>query len=159
MGPYLSEGMRVLEIGPGMGFFTLPMARMVGDKGKIYCVDIQQRMLYALRRRARKSGLWGRIEDRLCSNISLGISDLSGTIDLAVAIAVVHEVPDSRMLFREIRSTLNKKGKVLVTEPRHWVSAENFSATLSVAAETGLVLSSTPKIRGFRSALLAVKSE
>ncbi len=80
IGPYISEGMRVLEIGPGMGFFTLPMARMVGEKGKIYCVDIQRRMLHTLRRRAKKAGIADRIEDRLCSDTSLGISDLVGTI-------------------------------------------------------------------------------
>jgi ubiquinone/menaquinone biosynthesis C-methylase UbiE len=32
--PFLSNGMRVLEVGPGMGFFTLPMARMVGSAGR-----------------------------------------------------------------------------------------------------------------------------
>jgi ubiquinone/menaquinone biosynthesis C-methylase UbiE len=157
IGPYLGEGMRVLEIGPGMGFFTIPMARMVGEKGKIYCVDIQQRMLDSLGRRAYKSGLTGRIECRLCTDSSFGISDLRGTINLAVAIAVVHEVSDSRMLFREIRLCLNEKGNLLVAEPRKRVSAEDFSATLSAAAEAGFVLADTPRIRGFRSALLALK--
>jgi ubiquinone/menaquinone biosynthesis C-methylase UbiE len=151
--PYLREGMRVLEIGPGMGFFTLPMARMTGDKGKIYCVDIQQQMLDSLGRRAEKSGLSARIECRRCTNISLGVGDLAGTIDLAVAIAVVHEVPDARTLFREIHSCLRESGKVLVAEPGKRVSTDEFSATLAAAAEAGLVPADTPRIRGFRTAL------
>jgi ubiquinone/menaquinone biosynthesis C-methylase UbiE len=160
MEPYLSEGMRVLEIGPGRGFFTLPMARMVGERGKIYCIDIQQRMLNALRRRAKKAGIADRIEDRFCSDASLGIRDLSGTIDFAVAIAVVHKVPDSRMLFREILSSLNKKGKVLIAEPMKWVTADEFNATLEVTAETGLTpATDMPQIKGFRSVLLARRSE
>lgn len=157
VGPFLNEGMRVLEIGPGMGFFTLSMARMVGEKGKIYCADIQQKMLYTLRRRAKKTGLADRIECRLSTDVSFGTSDLAGTIDLAVAIAVVHEVPDRRILFREIRSCLKESGKMLVAEPRNRVFAYEFDAMLSIAAENGLALSSTPRIRGFRSALLAVK--
>ncbi len=159
VGPYISEGMRVMEIGPGMGFFTLPMAHMVGKKGRIYCVDIQQRMLYSLRRRAKKAGLADRIECRLCTDISFGTSDLVGTIDLAVAIAVVHEVPDMRMLFREIRSCLNEKGRALVAEPAIWVTANEFIETLSIAAEAGLTPAGTPQIRGFRSALFTVQRE
>ncbi len=55
--PYVREGMTVLEPGPGMGFFTLPLARMVGPAGRVVAVDIQARMLDALERRARKAGL------------------------------------------------------------------------------------------------------
>jgi ubiquinone/menaquinone biosynthesis C-methylase UbiE len=157
--PYLREGMRFLEIGPGMGFFTLPMARMAGEKGKIYCVDIQQQMLDSLVRRAEKSGLTGRIECRRCTDVSLGVNDLVGTIDLAVAIAVVHEVPDARALFREVFSCLKQGGKMLIAEPSKRVSADEFSATLAAAAEAGLVPAGTPRIRGFRSVLLAVKLE
>jgi ubiquinone/menaquinone biosynthesis C-methylase UbiE len=159
VGPFLSEGMRVLEIGPGMGFFTLPMARLAGEKGKIYCVDIEQWMLYSLRRRAKKAGLANRIEGRLCTDISLGISDLAGAIDLAVAVAVVHEVPDRRIFFRETRSCLKESGKMLVAEPLRRVTVYEFDAMLSIAADNGLALTSTPQIRGFRCALLAVKRE
>ena len=56
LAPYLHEGMTVLEPGPGMGFFTLPMSRMAGPAGKIVAVDIQARMLENLRRRAMKAG-------------------------------------------------------------------------------------------------------
>jgi ubiquinone/menaquinone biosynthesis C-methylase UbiE len=159
LNPYLNRGMHALEIGPGMGFFTLPMARMVGENGKIHCIDIQKKMLDSLRYRAKKAGLADRIEDRLCTETSLGIGDLAGTIDLTVAIAVVHEVPDCRMLFREIRSCLRENGKVFLAEPRKRVTEEEFSVTLSAAAETGLVAADTPPIKGFRSVLLSIKHD
>jgi ubiquinone/menaquinone biosynthesis C-methylase UbiE len=158
VGPFLNGGMRILEIGPGMGFFTLPMARMVGEKGKIYCVDLQQRMLYTLRRRAKKAGLSDRIEDRLCTDISFGTNDLKGSIDLVVAISVVHEVPNRRILFREMHTCLKENGEMLIAEPQKRVSANEFGATLSIAAEMGLTPAGTPQIRGFRSALLVVKT-
>ena len=155
VGPYCREGMRVLEIGPGMGFFTLPMARMVGPAGKIYCIDIQKQMLESLGRRAHRAGLAGWIECRLVAAGLPVTGDLAGTIDLAIAIAVVHEVPDAAALFREIRSCLRENGKVLVAEPRKRVTEYEFGRTLSIAIETGFTLVDTPKIKGFRSALLA----
>lgn len=62
---YVTGGMTVLDIGPGMGFFTLPLARMVGPGGKVIGVDIQEGMLSALQRRAQAVHLAERIVTRL----------------------------------------------------------------------------------------------
>jgi protein-L-isoaspartate O-methyltransferase len=40
LGPHVREGMTVLEIGPGMGYFSLPLARLVGKEGRVLCVDV-----------------------------------------------------------------------------------------------------------------------
>lgn len=45
LGPFVREGMLVLEPGCGMGFFTLDLARMVGPRGRVVAVDVQERML------------------------------------------------------------------------------------------------------------------
>src|SRR6266496_739457 len=57
LAPYIRPGMTVLEPGPGMGFFTLPIARMIGEEGCVYALDVQSRMLDGLQRRAKKAGL------------------------------------------------------------------------------------------------------
>ena len=49
LAPYVQDGMTVLEPGPGMGFFTQELARLVGPRGRVLAVDIQPRMLQALR--------------------------------------------------------------------------------------------------------------
>src|SRR5271166_5771895 len=74
LGPYVRSGMTVLEPGPGMGFFTLPLAQLIGERGKVIAVDIQLRMLNTLRRRAAKAGLAQRIRAREALPDSLGIS-------------------------------------------------------------------------------------
>src|SRR5689334_21608462 len=74
--PYVREGMTILEPGPGMGFFTLPMARMLGDSGRIIAVDVQPKMLAGLRRRAKRAGLLARIELRQAQRDSMGVADL-----------------------------------------------------------------------------------
>ena len=94
--PYVKEGMTVLDIGSAMGFFTLPVARMVGEQGRVIAVDLQEKMIRSLQRRAQKAGLADRIETRICSSTSLGIDDLAGSVDVALAFAVLHEMPDSK---------------------------------------------------------------
>jgi tRNA G46 methylase TrmB len=54
---YVKEGMAVLEVGPGMGFFTLRLAKLVGETGQIICVDVQEKMLKNLRKRVDNAGL------------------------------------------------------------------------------------------------------
>ncbi|MBI5248528.1 MAG: class I SAM-dependent methyltransferase [Desulfomonile tiedjei] len=154
LSPYVAEGMTVLDIGPGMGFFTIPAARMVGDTGRVIAVDIQEKMLKSLEKRAEKAGVAGRIVTRLCEPNSLGISE---PIDLCLAFNVVHEVPDPRTLFSQIRGILKPTGKLFLAEPGGWhVSEEDFKVTLALAAAVGLKLIAEPKIRRSRSALLAL---
>jgi ubiquinone/menaquinone biosynthesis C-methylase UbiE len=64
---YITPGMKVLYIGCGIGFFSLPIARMAGSKGKVTCIDIQDKMIQSLQKRAKKAGLSDRIETRICN--------------------------------------------------------------------------------------------
>ena len=71
LGPLVQEGMVVLEPGCAMGYFTLPLARMVGSSGRVLAVDIQPKMLSILVRRAQKAGLADRILCREADQKSL----------------------------------------------------------------------------------------
>lgn len=154
LAPHVREGMTVLEPGPGMGFFTLELARLVGPTGKVVAVDIQERMLAGLRRRAGRAGLAARIEARRASEAGMGIQDLAGRVDLVLAFAVVHELPDAGRFFAEVRPALAPGGKVLVAEPRGHVPAEEFEATLAAAERAGLRRAPGPEISGSLTALL-----
>jgi ubiquinone/menaquinone biosynthesis C-methylase UbiE len=153
LSPYISEGMTVLDIGPGMGFFTLPAARMVGESGKVIAVDIQEKMLSTLRKRAEKAGLAGRIVTKVCEPDSLGVSE---PIDLCLAFNVVHEVPDPGVFLSQIKAVLKPTGQLLLAEPGGWhVSENDFRETLALAAAAGLKVVAEPRIRRSRVALLA----
>lgn len=155
LGPLVNAGMNVFEIGPGMGFFTLPLARMVGPAGRVVCVDIQANMIASLQKRALKAGLAGRIDARVCESASLGIRDLTGRMDFVLAFAVVHEVPDARRLFAEIAQAMKPGARCLVAEPKMHISAEEFEQTLAAASEAGLTPAGKLSIWGSRTALLA----
>ncbi len=143
----LAEGHRVLEVGPGMGFFTLPMARVVGDKGKILCVDLQEKMLQGLKKRAAKAGLADRIETRLCTPESLGIGDQVESIDFILAFNVIHEVPDSKNLIAELERSLKPGSKILVAEPQKRVSPGVFAEVAALFEEKGIHQIARPDIK------------
>jgi ubiquinone/menaquinone biosynthesis C-methylase UbiE len=158
LAPFVREGMVVLEPGPGMGFFTLELARLVGPTGRVIAVDVQPRMLAALRRRARRRQLQDRIETRLAKDDDMPVADLTGRVDFALAFAMVHEVPDAGRFFAAAARTLRPGAPLLLAEPRGHVKEPAFAATLETAALAGLGLESRPVISGSLSALLVKRA-
>lgn len=154
LGRHVLPGMTVLDAGCAMGFFSLPLARMVGPEGRVVCVDLQERMLSALERRAARAGLADRMEIRSCGQQSLDLADLSGSVDFALAFAVVHEAADPKSFLSDIYATLRPGGRLLISEPTMHVSQELFSESLQLAQESGFRLLELPDIRRGRSALL-----
>lgn len=152
--PYVGEGMCVLDVGCGMGFFSLPLAKLVGEKGRVVCIDLQDKMIKVLVARAKKAGLIGRIDVRVCSQSSLGVSDLAGKIDFALAFALVHEVPDKERLFAEIFTTIKPNGKLLLAEPRGHVSRPDFERTVFLAQSAGFEVIGDLQIRRSHAVLL-----
>ncbi|HKM80688.1 MAG TPA: class I SAM-dependent methyltransferase [Candidatus Acidoferrum sp.] len=149
LAPYVKEGMTVLDFGSAMGFFSIPLAQMVGPAGKVICVDMQEKMLARLKKPAQKAGVSAQIETRLCTQDAPGLEPLAGTIDFALLFAVVHEVPARAALFAGVAAALKPQAKLLLAEPKGHVSAEDFARTLSIAKEQGFVEVAKPQI--FRS--------
>ena len=154
LSPYITKGMTVLDIGPAMGFFTIPAARMVGTSGKVIAVDVQEKMLKPLVKRAEKAGVADRIVAKLIGPDSIGVSE---PVDLCLLFNVVHEVPDAARLFSQIKAILKPSGKVLLAEPGWHVSEQQFQDTLALASNAGLKVIARPEIGRSRSALLALK--
>jgi 2-polyprenyl-3-methyl-5-hydroxy-6-metoxy-1,4-benzoquinol methylase len=157
LGPYINEGMKVMDVGCAMGFFSLPMARMVGPKGQVICIDLQEKMIKSLKKRAVKTGLSARIETRACSPNSLEIDDIPGKIDFALAYAVVHEVPDSEALFSQVHQAMKPGSKLLLGEPKGHVSTDDFNQTIAIARRCGFEVIDHPEIKKTRAVLLNKK--
>lgn len=148
LGDYISPGMTVLDIGSAMGFFSLAMARMVGPEGRVVCVDMQEKMINGLMRRAKRASLTNIIDARICTEQSLKIDDLAGQVDFALAFYVIHEVPDVKNLLNEIYIALKPGGKLYVAEPKGHTTEENCKEIEKSAENMGLSLLAHPKMRG-----------
>jgi ubiquinone/menaquinone biosynthesis C-methylase UbiE len=140
LGPLVREGMTVLEPGPGMGFFTLDVAAMVGATGRVIALDVQEKMLQALKRRAGRAGLVDRIEVRRVDPERLGVDDLAGRVDLVLAIFVVHEMPDAGAFFAAAHGALKPGGRLFFAEPKGHVSKADFQLAVETAARAGFSL-------------------
>jgi ubiquinone/menaquinone biosynthesis C-methylase UbiE len=154
LGPYVHAGQIVLEPGPGMGYFTMDLVRLVGASGRVIVVDIQAKMLEGLRKRAAKAGASGRVEARLASVESMGIRELGRIVDFTLAFAMVHEFPDSAQFFKEVAEVSKPGATLLLAEPRGHVKEPVFASELEDAARAGFALVNRPKIGGSHAAVL-----
>ena len=152
--PYVREGMTVVEPGPGMGFFTLELARRVGGFGRVVVVDIQPKMLERLKRRAEKAGFLDRLDVRLAQPESMNLDNLRGQADFALGFAVVHEMPSAESFFTQTAQSLKPGGSLLLAEPTWHVSAGQFEEQLAVAARAGLRVVDRPVVPLSHAALL-----
>jgi ubiquinone/menaquinone biosynthesis C-methylase UbiE len=139
LSPHIKPGMTVLDFGCAMGFFTIPAARLTGPTGRVIAVDLQPKMITALQRRSERRGLQDRVETHVCGENDLGLPGFDGRIDLALAIHVMHEVPDSDRLFAQIFKALKPGGRLLLKEPKGHVSVDEFRETVAEAGRAGFI--------------------
>jgi len=142
--PYVREGMTVLDIGCGPGYFSVPMARMVGARGKVIASDLQEGMLEKLGGKIRGTELDGRITRHKNEQARIGIGE---KVDFALAFYMLHEVPDQEPFLRELRSIVKTGGRMLLVEPKLFhVSRKAFAKTVGLAERAGFQVVERPKL-------------
>jgi ubiquinone/menaquinone biosynthesis C-methylase UbiE len=151
VGPRVKPGMTVMDVGCGVGWFSIPMAGMVGEQGKVIAIDLQQQMLDMLRRRAEKAGVADRIRLHRCEKDRLGIAVEA---DFALVFAMLHEVPDPNRLLGEIFNCLKPGGKLLLAEPPIHVSGKTFARETAAAEEVGFQVVEQPHVRWSHAVVL-----
>lgn len=141
LGPYIREGMTVLDVGCGPGFFTIDMAEMVGEAGKVIAADLQEGMLGKVRAKIEGTELEGRIRLHKCQEEKIGVSE---GVDFVLLFYVAHEMKGD--FFNDIVKILRPGGHVLIAEPPFRVSKREFEETVKKAREAGLKEAGRPKV-------------
>lgn len=151
VGKYLHPGMVALDFGCGPGLFSIEMAKMVGSKGKIFAVDLQQGMLDKVAAKIRNTELAPIIKLHKCSESRTGLKE---KVDFALAFYVVHEVPNQAKFFEEIKTLMKPNARTLVVEPKFHVSKKDFEETIRITKALGFKEIEKPKVFLSRTALL-----
>jgi len=151
LAPYLKPGMTAVDIGCGMGYFTMGLAKLAGPGGRVIAVDLQQKMLDALEKRARRAGVADRILFHRCRPDSLGVE---GPVDFALVFWMTHEVPDKPRFFGELFALLKAGGRLLLVEPKFHVTQMSFERTAAVCREAGFRALEEPRIALSRAVLM-----
>ena len=149
--PYIREGMTVLDVGCGPGFFSVDMALMVGKSGQVIACDLQEGMLQKVREKIDGTELETRIKLHKCEEGKIGVSD---HVDFVLLFYVVHEIPNKEGLFDEIRSILKLSGQVLIVEPPFHVSKSAFEETIKKAREVGFIDTDGPNMLFHKTVIL-----
>ena len=107
------QGERVLEVGPGTGYYTLDVAEWVGPDGSVDILDLQQEMLDHTMRRGGERNL-DNINPTQADATALPFED--GTYDAAYLVTVLGEIPDQDAALRELARVLKPGGRLVVGE-------------------------------------------
>jgi ubiquinone/menaquinone biosynthesis C-methylase UbiE len=132
-----APGSRVLEVGPGTGYYALPVAIWLGPDGRLDVVDVQQEMLDHTLRRAAEEGI---------SNISGVRADArdmpfaDDSFDAAYLVTVLGEIPDQTAALRELRRVVKPDGPIVVGELFGDPHMVTHGALRDRAAEAGLAV-------------------
>jgi len=149
--PYVNEGMTVLDLGCGPGFFTMEMARRVGKTGKVIAADLQEGMLAIVRKKTQDSAMADVVKLHLCRPEGIGLTE---KCDFILVFYMLHEVPEQLNLFNEIRALLKPQGKVLIVEPKWHVSQSEFLESIRKMKQAGLAVLEEPGIRFSRAVVV-----
>jgi ubiquinone/menaquinone biosynthesis C-methylase UbiE len=150
--PYVQSGMTILDLGCGPGFFSIEIAKILGNTGKVIAADLQDGMLEKVRAKIKGTELEQRIELHKCQEESIGVTE---KVDFILAFYMIHEVPDQDSLFRELKAILKPDGKIFVIEPKFHVSQEAFEAMIHRLKNIGLKIIDRPKVFFSRTIVLS----
>lgn len=136
----VEQGMAILEIGPGPGTFTLEAGRQVGDKGRVYAIDIQESIVSSLGQKIEQQGIINIIVEQASA---YDLPYPHSYFDLVYMIAVLGEIPDKKRALAEFRRVLKDDGLLAISE---FLPDPDFPRRKTVTAwcqDAGFVLADT----------------
>lgn len=108
----VQEGMRILDYGCGSGKYSIPACKLVGVKGMIYALDVDEKAMQSIKRATQSQGLTNITPSYYVEGSGIPIDD--GSLDLVLLIDVIQEVRDWKRLFGDLLRVLKQEGALAV---------------------------------------------
>ena len=149
--PFIKEGITVLDIGCGPGFFSLEIAKMLHGTGKVIAADVQEGMIEKIRKKIEGTNLEQVIELHKSDFENIGIAE---KVDFVLAFWMFHEVRNQEKFFEELTTILKPNARILIIEPKIHVSKKEFDSMNDKIKKHGFTIIGSPKIFFSRAIVL-----
>ena len=149
--PFIKEGMTILDLGCGPGYFSVEIAKLLNGSGKVIAADLQEGMLNKVKNKIKGTDLEQRIELHKCEENTTGITE---KVDFILCFYMIHEVPDQNNLFTELKSILKPSGKLYIIEPKFHVSKRSFNEMVNKSDSIGFEIIDRPEVFFSRAVLM-----
>ncbi|MCL2247109.1 MAG: class I SAM-dependent methyltransferase [Lentimicrobiaceae bacterium] len=141
--PYIKEGMTVLDVGCGPGYFSVEIAKMLNGTGKVIAADVQEGMLEKIRNKIKDTDLEQRIELHKSDYEKIGVVE---KVDFVLTFWMIHEVKNQKKFFEELSSILKPNGLIFIVEPKIHVTKKAFNKMVNMLKEGGFTIIEGPKV-------------
>jgi ubiquinone/menaquinone biosynthesis C-methylase UbiE len=152
--PFITPEMTVLDFGCGPGFFSIEIAKMLVDPGKLIAADLQQGMLDKVIKKIAGTELEHRIKIHKCESSKIGVTD---KVDFVLLFYVIHEVANQDSLLKELKTILKPGGRIFIIEPKIHVTKKDFEKMTGNILKLGFEIIDSPKVFFSRTLLLTHK--
>jgi 2-polyprenyl-3-methyl-5-hydroxy-6-metoxy-1,4-benzoquinol methylase len=146
--PYVKPGYKVADVGCGPGYFSVGLARIVGEAGNVTACDIQEEGLERLKNKILGTPIQKIISIQKATNETIG---LDGKYDFILSFWMLHEVNNKEKFVAQIKAAMKPGSLYMLVEPRFHVVSKAFKQEVEIAINAGLKPVDYPKIWMSRS--------
>ena len=150
----IRQGMTVLDLGCGTGYFTLEMAKLLNGKGKVIAIDVQEGMLEILEQKLKNSSLKQQVQ--IFNNPPQSL-DFEERVDFILAFYSFHEMKYIDDIIQSLKEVVKPETKILISEQKIHVSKKMFESIINRMANKGFIVCERPKIFFSRSVVMKIE--
>lgn len=151
---YIRSGMTVLDLGCGTGYFTLEIAKLLNNNGKVIASDVQYGMLEVLQQKLRNSELQRQIEIHKSEENTLCLTE---KVDFILAFYSFHEMKNIDSIIRDLTRIVKPETMIFISEQKFHVSKNMFNKIIEKMENSGFEICERPVIFFSRAVIMKTK--
>ncbi len=153
---YVRQGMTILDLGCGTGYFTLEIAKLLNNNGKVIAVDVQEGMLDILRQKLQNNELQRLIEIHNSPENTLCLSE---RVDFILAFYSFHEMKYIDNIISDLIRIVKPETKIFISEQKLHVSKNAFYKIIAKMENNGFEICERPVIFFSRTVIMRMKQK